>query len=315
MVRDVRFAPRGPIRGRYAGRHASRQRGHCIEFNDYREYIPGDEIGDIDWKAYARSDRLFIKNYEHQTDMTVGLLIDASASMAYDGVHPRKHRRAQGGASWMDRFGFRRSKPAAISKDAHISKYDYACRMAASIAYLLTRQQDHVALCFARQGLHNPLEPRTGFNHLGRLLNAMETVKIQGRSSLDCAIGDYTQRLPRRSLMIVFSDLLEPREPILHALNTFTARGGEVIVFQTRHEHELTLPDCHDAVFIDSETGQRVRLSVPEIRGAYQDRLNQDTDAWRRALAAVGIDFHPVSTATHYHEAISDYLFARASRA
>ena len=299
MFRNVLFAPRKPMRGRYAGRHSSRQRGHCVEFNDYREYTPGDEVGDIDWKAYARSDRLYIRRYEHQTDMTVALLIDASASMAFNGADPRKHPLSA------------RIKQTITNP----SKYDHACRIAAAIAFLTTRQQDRVALGFARQGLDQPREPRPGFQHLNYLLHTMETIEPHGQAELDHAIHDYARRLPARSLLVIFSDLLESRAAILRALSAITSRGGEAIVFHTRHADELNLPDLNDAVFIDSETGKRIRLNVPDIRSAYQQRLRQDADAWHDALTSLGIDHHPVSTATHYLEAIGDYLFTRAARA
>ncbi len=316
MFRDVLFAPRRPVRGRYAGRHTSRQRGHSVEFNDYREYTPGDEVGDIDWKAYARSDRLYIKRFEHQTDMTVGLLIDASASMAYHGADPGRQprRHAPRPGSWMHKL-------KAISQKTHTdhaitnpSKYDHACQMAAAIAFLTTRQQDRVALAFARHGLQLSVEARTGYQHLTHLLGAMESIETRNLARLDQAIHDYAHRLPNRSLMVVFSDLLEPREPILRALSSVTARGGEAIVFHTRHADELHLPDMQDAVFIDSETGKRIRLNIPDIRSAYQDRLRHDADTWHDALTSAGIDYHPVSTETHYHEAIGDYLLTRAAR-
>ena len=316
MFRDVVFAPRNPVRGRYAGRHTSRQRGHCVEFNDYREYTPGDEVADIDWKAYGRTDRLYIKRFEHQTDMTVGLLIDASASMLYP--RPRKltgRDAVTGSGSWMHKLNAVRRKARIDHAFDNPCKYDHACLMAAAIAFLTVRQQDRVALAFARNGLHQPIEPRPGFLHLNHLLGHMESIEMRAKANLDRAIHDYARRLPGRSLMIVFSDLLEPREPILRALSAVTMRGGEAIVFHTRHADELNLPDLDEAVFVDSETGKRIRLNVSDIRSAYTQRLRRDNDAWHDALTSLGVDYQPVGTATHYHEAISDYLFTRAARA
>ena len=315
-LRDVLFAPRSPIRGLYAGRHTSRQRGHCVEFNDYREYTPGDEVGDIDWKVFGRSDRLFIKLFEHQTDMTVGLLIDASASMDYDGLDPRRPvRRAQ---SWMGKLKSLSAKLGTAQPGQAIenpSKYDQACLMAAAIAFLTIRQQDRIALAFARRGLHREHDARGGYEQLNHVLRAMEHVRVRDDARLAESIQHYTQRLPRRSLLIVFSDLMEDRDAILHALSAFTTRGGEAIIFHVLHEDELHLPDLPEAVFIDSETGRRVRLNVPDIRDAYESRVRQTADAWHDALTTRGIDYHRVCTATHYHEAISDYLFTRAARA
>lgn len=316
MLRDVLFAPRRPIRGRFAGRHASRQRGHCVEFNDYREYTPGDEVGDIDWKVFGRSDRLFIKRFEHQTDMTVGLLIDASASMDYDGLDP--HRPVRSARSWMGKLKSLGTKIDTRRPDHIIdnpSKYDQACLMAAAIAFLTIRQQDRVAIAFARRGLHREHDARGGYEQLNHILRAMERARVRDDAHLAEAVQHYTQRLSRRSLLIVFSDMMEDREPILHALGAFTATGGEAIVFHVLHEDELRLPDMQEAIFIDSETDRHVRLNVPDIRDDYESRIRQTSDAWHDALTARGIDYHRVSTATHYHETISDYLFTRAVRA
>jgi uncharacterized protein (DUF58 family) len=316
-LRDVLFAPRRPIRGLFAGRHASRQRGHCVEFNDYREYTPGDEVGDIDWKVFGRSDRLFIKLFEHQTDMTVGLLIDASASMAYAGLN-RPQQGTRRPVSWMERLKSLNNKRIDVHATSPIdnpSKYDQACLMAAAIAFLTVRQQDRVGLAFARRGLHRELEARGGFAQLNHVLRAMETTRLMGDAQLADAVRDLSCRLPRRSLMIVFSDLMEDRDATRHALGEFVALGGEVIVFHVLHEDELCLPDLPEAVFIDSETHRRVRLNVPDIKDAYESRIRESADTWRNELTTRGIDYHPVSTATHYHEAIRDYLFTRAARA
>lgn len=318
LLANVLFAPRRPIRGLYAGRHTSRQRGHCAEFNDYREYTPGDEVGDIDWKVFGRSDRLFIKLFEHQTDMTVSLLVDASASMGYAGLNPAGIRPwKQDNTSWINTLKALNSKRNTSGPRPPIdnpSKYDQACLMAAAIAFLTVRQQDRVGLYLAQRGLYRQLPARGGFTHLNQALRLMEEVEPKSGAHLAEALQTLSTRMPRRSLLIVFSDLMEDRDEILRTLSTVTARGGEVIVFHLLHEDELHLPDLDEAVFVDSETGRQVRLSVPDIREAYESRVRESSTTWHNALTSRGIDYHLASTATHYHEAIRDYLFTRAAR-
>lgn len=315
-LQNVVFAPRRPIRGLYAGRHASRQRGHCVEFNDYREYAPGDEVGDIDWKVFGRSDRLFIKLFEHQTDMTVGLLVDASASMDFAGLGPKQQ--VERTRSWFgprNMLGQKRDANSNGKITTNPSKYDQACLMAAAIAFLTIRQQDRLSFGLAQDGLKICLDARGGFMHLNHMLNLMESARQVGRARLADALHSFTRRLPRRSLLILLSDLMETQEPIIRSLNEFTSVGGEVIVFQVLHQDELKLPDMDEAVFVDSETDQHLKLNVPDIRSSYESRIRESTENWRRALTARGMSYHLASTATHYHEAIRDYLFTRAARA
>jgi len=318
-LRDLLFAPRGLIKGSYAGRHASRQRGHCVEFNDYREYTPGDGVGDIDWKVFGRSDRLFIKRFEHQTDMTVNLLVDASASMSYAGLDPARGGRAVNkgvpDGSWLGRAKLTKRKRAAASDRSwftHPSKYDQACLIAAAAAFHIIQQQDRVGLAFAQHGLHHELPPRTGYSHLNHLLRTMEKTEPSGDAQLAGAIHDLSNRARRGGLLVLLSDLMEDRRRIIEALSGFTARGGEAIVFHVLHEDELKLPDLAEAIFIDSESGKRLRMNVGDIRPRYEKRVRKETDTWRSALNARGIDYNLVSTATPYHRALKDYLSARA---
>ncbi len=305
-LRHLFFASRRPVEGIYAGRHASPQRGHSVEFNDYRTYMPGDELGDIDWKVFGRSDRLFVKLFEHQSDMTVHMLVDASASMNY----PYKRQRPPS----------RNQKPVQVISNVDVglrhldTKYDHACRIAASIGFLGTRQQDKVSFAVARNGLRHFHRPAGAFASLLSILKTMEEVQLGEDAKLAVALDALAARVPRRGLLIVFSDLLEEPEPILRAMSTFTQRGGEVIVFHVLHADELKLPDADDAVFTDAETGQRLTASIPDLRGAYEKRIEQFQTTWAAALRGRGIDYQLAATSTPYEKALEHYLFARASR-
>jgi uncharacterized protein (DUF58 family) len=282
-LRHVRFAPRRAVEGQYAGRHASPQVGRSVEFTDYRPYMPGDEIGDVDWKVFGRSDRLVVKRFEHQTDMHVGLLVDASASMSY---------RAETGPS----------------------KYDLACQLAAAIAFLVIEQQDKVAFAIARHGLRH-VHPAAGSQkHLLSILDAMSKTQLGETAGLGEAMRRLAPMMRRRSLLIVFSDLLDDRDEILRGLAAFMSRGCEVIMFHTLHEHELTLPPSESALMIDSETGRRLTLNLHDVRKAYLARIDAFVNEWAAALRSRGIDCNLASTQTHYYHAMQRYLLQRASR-
>ncbi len=306
-LRHLAFTTRRPVSGLYAGRHASPQRGHSVEFTDYREYTPGDELGDIDWKVYGRSDRWVVKRYEHQSDMGVCLLIDGSASMAYRGRPPSAARRGLVLAQRLTR------EPAAAAPP---SKYDQACRLAAAIAFLAIRQQDQVSLGIARRGLADYRPPHSSHPHLRGLLAAMEAGAPRRPAAADLAraLGDLAARTSRKGLVVVFSDLMEDLDGVLEALARFTHRGNEVIVFHVLHPDELRLPDLEDTILVDSETGEELRVDPAAVRKLYEARLHRFVEAWRAAFRTRGIDFNRVRTDEPFQQALRGYLCLRAAR-
>jgi uncharacterized protein (DUF58 family) len=294
--------------------------------------MPGDEISEIDWKVYGRSDKLFVKLFEHQSDLSVNLLIDASASMDYRGVDRRGSMgesalagsatsTSSGGGgdrqSWLEEVSLTKQKRTTGRDRAtieHPSKYDQACLMAAAIAFLVTKQQDRVGFGVAQRGLEHCHRPLGTIAHLNNVLETMERVRPGGEAHLAETLRAVAQRTSRRGLLVVFSDLLEDQDSIMRALAIFTHRGNEVIVFQVLHADELRLPDLASAVFVDSETDQRLRLNVDDVAPAYEKRLNDFLSGWAGACRNRGIDYNLVSTATAYHKAMERYLFGRANR-
>ncbi|MBB6429556.1 DUF58 domain-containing protein [Algisphaera agarilytica] len=307
-LRHLVFASRRAVVGHYAGKHASPQRGHSVEFQDYRDYSPGDPLGEIDWKVYGRSDKLFIKLFEHQSDMTVNLLVDGSASMGYRGLGGL-------GAEGLgqDKRKRRRFFPSPQTPKPPTSKYDHACATASAIAYLVTQQQDKVGLGIAQQGLQHSVRAAGTYPHLHRLVGIMESVAPQGPANLAAAIHAAARQAKRKGMLLIFSDLQENQGAVLKALSHFLHRGHEVIVFHTLHADELKLPDLSEAVFVDSESGREVRVNVEDIRADYEAKMHARVDQWRRVLMARGVDYNLVSTATPYHETLRQYLFSRAS--
>jgi uncharacterized protein (DUF58 family) len=217
--------------------------------------------------------------------MTVHLLIDASASMGYRGLGPSLTQ----------------------------SKYDLACRIAAAVAFLTIKQQDRVSMGFSHDGLQGQGPAQGAFPHLMGLLKAMESREPGGAARVAETLKDLAGRIGRRGLLIVLSDLLEDRDEIMKALSIFTHRGGEVILFHTLHEEELTLPDLDEAVFSDSETGAKVRLNVADVRSQYQKSMQEFIDGWRGAASSRAIDYRLVSTVMDYRKALEHYLFSRAT--
>ena len=284
------FAPRRFVEGRYAGQYATRQRGQSVEFYDYRQYMAGDDVGHIDWKLFGRSDRLYIKLFEHQSELTVHLLVDASASMDYHG------------------------EPRTVPRAKRTSKYDYACSLAASIAFLILKQHDRFGFAFAREGLHQPLPAEGSMRHLSRILIQMEQAKPLGPASLADAIATQTQSTARRTLLIIFSDLWDDADATAAALAARATTGGESIIFHVLHPHEINLPDFEHGLFIDSETQARVRLNVHDLRETYQARMREHLDTWARRCRSLGVDYVRSQMSQPYYQVLEQYVAARASR-
>jgi uncharacterized protein (DUF58 family) len=299
-LKNLLFAARTIVEGYYAGRHRSPFRGHSVEFADYREYAPGDAITDVDWKAYGRSDRLFIKLFEARTDMVVYPLLDASASMAYVG------------AGAPGRFLGRRHA-AGSTRTATLSKFEYGCYLIAALAFLAIKQGDKTAVGLFGETLDAYTPPGGTFRHLHRILQMLERAEPVGPTNTANALRNAFPVMRQRGLLVVISDLLEDPGELFAALNLYRHRRFEIILFHVLHEDELSLPETALARFVDSETGQRLTASVPDIRTGYRERIQAHIDALRTGCASRRIDYNLVTTATHYNAVLERYLVNRAA--
>ncbi len=282
------FAPRRIIQGRYAGHFATNQRGQSVEFRDYREYLPGDDVSKIDWKVLGRSDKLFIKIFEHHSELTVHLLIDASASMGYRG--------------------------STNGRKDQLSKYDYACMMAASIAFLVMKQHDRFGFAISRDGLDKQVPAQCSMQHLMGILRRMERIRPGGSAGLAGALDDFNRQGTSRNLLVIFSDLWDDPDAVAKAMAARVHAGGEVVLFHVLHPDEIELPNVEHGLFIDSETGSRVRLQVREIRAEYQQKAREFIESWSRRCRGIGVDYFRVMMSQPYYQLLENYLANRASR-
>lgn len=315
-LRGLVFTGRRAAAGLYAGKHVSARCSRGAEFADYRAWMPGDSPADIDWKTYARSDRLYLRLAEQQTDMTVRLVIDASASMGYAGEGPR----GQGGK------GSRKNAATASSPSApSSSKLALASRIAAAIAFLCVQQRDQVCAVIAGGPTLNVgsaasaiAAPASTQTHLDAILDALQSTEAAGGSSqkggvIPGAIDAITRVPPRGGLLVVISDLLDDQAPILQAIGRHTHRGGEAILFQVLHADELRLPEGDDpAVFVDSENHQSLAADPATLRHEYEKRIDAFIRGWSAVCSQQRIDHCLVTTQQPWHVALADYLHARS---
>ncbi len=288
-LKNLLFVARTLVEGLYAGPHRSRSRGHSIEFADYREYCPGDDIGDIDWKAYGRSDRLFVRLFEAHTNMLVYPLLDCSGSMGYAG--------------------------AAVGEpgEAPLSKFEYSCYLLAALSFLVIKQGDRIGLGLFRERLEDFAPPGGTFGHLYGLLNRLEHVSPVGRTNVSSVLREAFGAMKPRGLLIVLSDFLEEPAAIFDALGPYRHRGFEIILFHVLHEDELHLPRVSNARFVDSETGESLTIVPADVREDYERRIAAHIDALRAGCRARRIDYNVVTTATSYYDVLGRYLAKRTA--
>lgn len=279
-IATMSLRARHVVEGLLSGLHESPYRGYSVEFAEHREYVPGDEIRRIDWKAYGKFDRYFVKEYEEETNLRAYLLLDASASMDYG---------SQG-----------------------ISKFDYGCYLAVSLAYLMLRQGDDVGLVTFGAQVQRYIPPRSGLKHLQALTSLLEATQPQGETHLDQVLRDIGGKLKKRGMIIVISDLFDAPELVLRALKYFRHRRNEVMVFHLLDKNELDFPFERLTVFEDIEDVRSRVLADPRaIRTAYLQQLQTFIEEYRRECRREWIDYNLFPTTTPLDIALTRYLARR----
>jgi len=242
--------------------------------------FPGDDIGNIDWKVYGRSDRLYIKQYEEETNLKAYILIDASKSM-----------------------GFKR--------DGSISKLEYAAYLAASLTYLMMKQQDATGLAIYDESVRRFYEPHLTYSYMKLLLTELSNLEPNAKTSTANALSSLAERIKRRGLIIVISDFFDDTRSVITALKHFRHRKNEVIAFQVLDDSELNLDFPADAVFTDLETGERMPTQVSAVRSAYKKAVNTFVHDLKSRCFENDIDYALLSTSTPFDKALTAYLTRR----
>lgn len=286
----IELLARGQVEGFISGRHQSPYRGFSVEFAEHREYSPGDDPRDIDWRVYAKSDRYYIKQYIEETNLRATILLDASGSMDYRGTKASRHN------------------------DAPLSKFEYARFLAASLVRLLLNQQDAVGLVTFDTGVRRYIPARSRTNHMSVLLEEMYTTEPGDETDLAPVFHDIAERVHRRGLLIVISDLFGRPEEILKAFHHFRFRKHEVIVMHVMAEEELTFPFDQWSQFRNLEMpGHQMDLDPAAMRSAYLAEVRSFVKAIEKGCGEMRIDYVPFSTRQEFDLALAGYLAHRWS--
>ncbi len=265
------------VEGIMSGVHRSRAKGFSVEFEEHREYSPGDEIRRIDWKALGKFDRYFIKEYEDETNLRAYLLLDTSGSMDY----------ASNG----------------------VTKFDYGCTLAASLAYLILKQQDAAGLVTFSNRIESFIPPKAKRDYLTQILHALENRGPGGETNVSRILEEIAGQIKRRGLVILVSDLLDDPEPILKGLRLFRFKGNDVIVFHLLDQAELDLPFDGNILFEDLEQANLKVVADPRaIRKTYQEVVREFVSEMRKQCRDNAIDYQLISTSTPLDQALASYL-------
>ncbi|MDA3926252.1 MAG: DUF58 domain-containing protein [Kiritimatiellae bacterium] len=279
---------RGMMQGFISGRHKSPYKGFSVEFAEHRQYVAGDDLRNLDWRVLGRKDRYYIKQYIEETNLRATLLVDASGSMAYKG------------------------DCAAECYDKSYTKFDYARHMAAMLSYLLIGQQDAAGLVTFDTELRSYVPARARTSQVRTILETLENCQPGGETGLANIFHDIAERIPRRGLVIIFSDLYDDPEALIKALHHFRYRRHEVILFHIVADEEINFPFDSFTKFKDLENeSNRLPIDPRTIRATYLKRMSSFLKEIEDACGRMKIDYACMNTNVPYDEALAAYLMKR----
>jgi uncharacterized protein (DUF58 family) len=270
------------VEGFLSGLHRSPLKGFSVEFAEYRQYFPGDDLSTIDWKVYARTDRHVVKKFEEETNLKGYVLLDVSRSMSYGSTA--------------------------------LTKLEYGCTLAASLAYLMQKQRDAAGLVTFDDRIRRMVPPGTRPGHLSALLHALDTVEPGAGTDAARPLSQLADAMASRGLVVLISDLLDEPDRVVKGLRHLRHTGSDVLVFHLLDRDELTFPFERPVRFRDLEDEREVLASPRDVRAGYLASLDELLEEYRRSLGAAGIDYQRVDTSQPLDQSLLAYLAARSRR-
>jgi uncharacterized protein (DUF58 family) len=274
---------RQAVEGFISGLHRSPHRGFSVEFSEHREYVPGDDLRHLDWVAWGRSDRYYIKQYEQETNLRANILLDVSGSMDY------RH-------------------------EGQVTKFAYACYLSACLAYLMCRQQDAVGMTAFDERIRFQLPPASTPSHLDRMFRELEALRPGRQTAIAPAFHQLAESIPKRSLVVILSDLYDEPAEILRALQHFVFKKHQVILLHLMDPAELEFPFANMQTFVDAETGEKLQVDPRYVREEYRREVQGFVDSYRKECTERQIEYQLVTTDIPYDRMLLRYLAGRKAR-
>lgn len=282
-LQGLDIAARMAVEGFVAGLHKSPYHGVSVEFAEHREYVPGDDIRHVDWKVWSKTDKLYLKQFEEETNLIAYLLLDTSESMGY-------------------------------ASGENVSKLKYAQLVAAALAYLVLQQQDSVSLATFDTKVERYLRPSGQPSHLKDVLQLMASTPAGQKTDLANIFHDLAERFKKRGLIVLMSDLFDEPARILAGLRHFRHRRHDVIVFHILDSDELDFPFRQTTLFKGLEGLGDVITEPSVLRQAYKNEIESFCAEIRKGCRAINIDYLLLRTDQSLEAALSAFLATRSSR-
>jgi uncharacterized protein (DUF58 family) len=268
------------VEGFLSGLHASPFHGFSVEFSEHRKYVPGDDLKDMDWNVYAKTDKYYLKKFEAETNLTGYLVMDLSASMAY-------------------------------TYRQELTKFDYAICLAAALGYLMIHQQDPVGLVAFDTRIQACLPPRSKRTQLATILSVLANLKPSGKTEVATCLHQLASMMRSKGLVMLFSDLLTDPAPVIESLHHLRHRGHEVIIFHILDEAEVHFPFEGVIEFEDVEEDRKLTLDAKGMRRDYVTAVEEFREQYRTECAKANIDYVTMDTSVSFDKALMEYLLKR----
>ena len=279
MLNSISMKAKLVVEGYIIGQHRSPYHGFSVEFSEHRSYEPGDEVKHIDWKLYGKTNRLYVKRYEEETNLRAHLILDTSKSMSYTS----------------NKF----------------SKLDYGSYLLAALSYLMISQQDAAGVVLFDEKIRSFIPPKSTPSHLNTLLNVLDTPKPGNDTKIESVLHQMAERINKRGLVIIISDLLDEPKSVLKGLKHFRHRKQEVILFHILDRNELEFEFENRTKFVDMESGEEITTDPWHIKNDYKNLILDIQKYYSRNCRLNKIDYVPLYTDDSLDKGLSEYFNKR----
>jgi uncharacterized protein (DUF58 family) len=270
------------VEGFISGMHKSPFFGHSVEFIQHREYTPGDDIRHLDWKVWSKTDRFYIKQFEAETNLRCTMVVDVSESMHYG--------------------------------RGHLNKYSYGCTAAACLGYLILKQQDAVGLITFDADLRQQVPSRSALTHIDAICKAMDVSRPREKTDIEKILRRVTESISSRGLIVIISDLLTDREPLMRGLEMLIHRKHDILLFHVLDDDEVNFPFAGTTRFEGMEQLPNLLCDPRALRDGYIEALEEYLTEVRRGCVQRGIDYQLVKTGDYLDAVLSKFLHHRMAQ-